>query len=84
MATILEPEMKHLIQEIRRQQDLVVYTNGSAIKYQPWWGFTVKQGAAAIHEDNTAYTILHHAQTHIQRVRKRETNGICECAVKSQ
>ena len=51
-----EPEIKFLIQENSKPQDLIVYTDGSVTKDQPGWGFTVKQVATAIHEDNAAYT----------------------------
>ena len=52
-----ESEIKLLIQEKSKPQDLLVYTNGSVTKDQSRWGFTVKQGATAIHEDNAAYTV---------------------------
>ena len=32
-------------------------TGGSVTKDQSGWGFTVKQGATTIHEDNAAYTV---------------------------
>ena len=34
-----------------------MYTDGSVTKDQSGWGFTVKQGAATIHEDRAAYTV---------------------------
>ena len=34
-----------------------MYTDGSVTKDQSGWGFTVKQGAATIHEDSAAYTV---------------------------
>jgi len=34
-----------------------VYTDGSVIKEQPGWGFTVKQGATTIYEDSAAYKV---------------------------
>ena len=33
---------------------LIVYTDGSVTEDQSGWGFTVKQGATPIHEDNEA------------------------------
>ena len=37
-----ESEIKLLIQENSKPQDLIVYTDGSVTKDQPRWGFTVK------------------------------------------
>ena len=34
-----------------------MYTEGSVIKDQSGWGFTVKQGTTTIHEDSAAYTV---------------------------
>ena len=44
----------------RKQQtaSLLVYTDGSVTKDQSGWGFTVKQGLTAIHENSAVYTIL--------------------------
>ena len=50
-AGITESEIKLLIQENSRPQNLIVYTDGSVTKDQQGWGFTVKQGATTIHED---------------------------------
>ena len=47
-------EVKLLIQENSKPQDLIVYTDGSVTKDQSGWGFTVKQGATTIHEDSAA------------------------------
>ena len=52
-----ESEIKLLIQEKSKPQDLLVYTNGSVTKDQSRWGFTVKQGPTTIHEDSAAYTL---------------------------
>ena len=52
-----ESEIKLLIQENSKPQDLIVYTDGSVTKDQSGWGFTVKQGATTIHEDSAAYTV---------------------------
>ena len=52
-----QSEVKILIQENRKSQDLIVYTDGSVTKDQSGWGFTVKQGATTIHEDSAAYTV---------------------------
>ena len=52
-----ESEIKLLIQENSKPQALIMYTDGSVIKDQSGWGFTVKQGATSIHEDNAAYTV---------------------------
>jgi len=49
-----EAEIKLLIQENRKPQDLIVYTDGLVTKDQSGWGFTVKQGATTIHEDSAA------------------------------
>ena len=45
-----EWEIKLLIQENSRPQDLIMYTDGSVTEDQSGWGFTVEQGAA--------YTVL--------------------------
>ena len=52
-----ESEIKLLIQENSKPQDLIVYTDDSVTKDQSGWGFTVKQGATIIHEDSAAYTV---------------------------
>ena len=52
-----ESEMKLLIQENGKLQDLIVYTDGSVTKDQSGWGFTVKQGATTIHEVSASYTV---------------------------
>ena len=39
-----EWEMKFLIEENSKPQDLIAYTHGSVTKDQSGWGFTVKQG----------------------------------------
>ena len=52
-----ESEIKLLIQENSKPQDLIVYTDGSVTKDQSGWGFTVKQGATTIHEHIASYTI---------------------------
>ena len=50
-----EPEIKLLIRENSKPQDLIVYTDGSVTRDQSGWGFTVKQGETTIHEDSAAY-----------------------------
>ena len=50
-------EIKHLIQENSKPQDLTMYTDGTVTKDQSGWGFTVKQGTTTIHEDSAAYTV---------------------------
>ena len=52
-----ESKIKLLIQEQIKPQDLILCIDGSVTKDQSGWGFTVKQGATAIHEDNAAYTV---------------------------
>ena len=52
-----ESETKLLIQENSKPRDLIMYTGGSVTKDQSGWGFTVKQGATTIHEDNAANTV---------------------------
>ena len=52
-----ESEIKLLIPENNKPQDLIVYTDGSVTKTQPGWGFTVKQRATTIHEDSGDYTV---------------------------
>ena len=52
-----ESEIKLLIQENSKPQDLIEYTDGSVTKDQSGWGFSVKQGATTIHEDSAAYTV---------------------------
>ena len=52
-----ESEIKLLIQENSKPQDLIVDTDGSVTKDQSGWGFTVKQGATIIHEGSAAYTV---------------------------
>ena len=49
-----DSEIRHLVQENSKPQDLIVYTDGSVTKDQSGWGFTVKQGATTIHEDSAA------------------------------
>ena len=51
-----EPEIKPLIQENSKPQD-IVYTDGSVTKDQSGWGFTAKQGATPIHEDSVVYSV---------------------------
>ena len=53
-----ESEIKLLIQENSKQQDLIVYTDGSVTKDQSGWGLTVKPGATTIHEDSAAYCAI--------------------------
>ena len=50
-----KPEIKLLIRENSKPQDLIVYTDGSVTRDQSGWGFTVKQGETTIHEDSAAY-----------------------------
>ena len=52
-----ESEIKLLIQENSKPQDLIVYTDGSVTKDQSGWGFTDKQGATTIHKDSAAYMV---------------------------
>ena len=52
-----ESEIKLLIEENSKPQNLIVYTDDSVTKDQSGWGFTVKQGEATIHEDSAAYTV---------------------------
>ena len=52
-----ESEIKLLIQENSKPQDLIMYPDGSVTKHQSGWGFAVKQGATTIHEDSAAYTV---------------------------
>ena len=52
-----ESEIKLLIQENSKPQDLIAYTDGSVTKDQSGWGLTVKPGATTIHEDSAAYTV---------------------------
>ena len=52
-----ESEIKLLIQENSKPQDLRVYTDGSVTKDQSGWGFTVKQGVSTIHENSAVYTV---------------------------
>ena len=44
-----ESEIKLLIQENSKPQDLIVYTDVPVTKEQSGWGLTVKQGATTIH-----------------------------------
>ena len=52
-----ESEIKLLIQENSKPQDLIVYTDGSLSKDQSGWSFTVKQGVTTVHEDSAAYMV---------------------------
>ena len=52
-----ESEIKLLLQENSKSQDLIVYTDGSVIKDQSGWGFSVKQGVTTIRGDSAAYTV---------------------------
>ena len=52
-----ESEIKLLIQENSRPQDLIMYTDGSVTEDQSGWGFTVEQSATTIHEESAAYTL---------------------------
>ena len=47
-----DSDIKLLIQENSKPQDLIVYADGSVTKDQPGWGFTVKQDATTIHDDS--------------------------------
>ena len=51
-----EPEIKLLIRENSKPQDLIVYTDGSVTRDQSGWGFTVKQGETTTHENSGACT----------------------------
>ena len=46
-----ESEIKLLIQENSKPQDLIVHTDGSVTKDQSGWGFTVKQVVITIHKE---------------------------------
>ena len=51
-------EIRQLIQENSKPQDLIVYTNGSITKtMQSGWGLTVKRCATTIHEDSAAHEV---------------------------
>ena len=50
-------EIKLLIQQNSRPQDLIVYTDGSVTKDQSGWGYTVKQCATTIDKDRAAYMV---------------------------
>ena len=52
-----ESEIKFLIQENSKPQDLIVYTDGPVTKDLSQCGFTVKQGATTNHEIYAAYTV---------------------------
>ena len=52
-----QSEIKLLIQENRKPQDLIVYTDGSVTKDHSGWGFAVKQGVTTIPEDSAAYSV---------------------------
>ena len=54
-----ESEIKPLIQENSKPQDLIVHADGSVTKDQSGWGFTVKHGVITIQEDSATcnYTI---------------------------
>ena len=52
-----DSEIRHLIQENSKPQDLIVYTDGLVTKDQSGWGFIVKQGATTIHEDSAVYEV---------------------------
>ena len=51
----MKSEIKLLIQEKSKLQELVLYTDGSVTKDQARWGFTAKEGATTIHKDSAAY-----------------------------
>ena len=50
-AKIKLPTKKRTI----RNSNLIVYTGDSGTNSQAWWGFTVKQGAATLHESKPVY-----------------------------
>ena len=54
-AGTTESEIKLLIQENSKPQDLIVHTDSPVTKDQSGWGFTVKHDAITIHEDSAAY-----------------------------
>ncbi len=56
-ASKTESEIKLLIQENSKPQDLIVYTDGSVSKDQSEWDFIVTQGATTIREDSAAYLV---------------------------
>ena len=49
-----DSEIRQLIQENNKPQDLISYTDGSVTRNQSGWGFTVKQDATIIQEDSAA------------------------------
>ena len=53
----MESEIKLLIQENSKPQNLLVYTDGSVTKDQSGWDFTVKHGSTTIHENGEAITV---------------------------
>ena len=54
LAGETESEIRLLIEENSKLQDLIVHTDGSVTKDQSGWGFTVKQSVTTIHEDSAA------------------------------
>ena len=39
-----------------KPHDIVIYTDGSATRDRPGWGFTFKQGGGTVHEDSGAHS----------------------------
>ena len=40
-----------------KRHDIVIYTDGSVTRERSGWGFTVKQGGRAVHEDSGAHRV---------------------------
>ena len=50
-----EAEIRTILEQITKDSDILVYTDGSVTEHQSGWGYTVKQAGATIHEDSAAY-----------------------------
>ena len=48
-----ESQIRILVRQNSKPQDLIVYAYGSVNKDLSGWGYTIKQGVIIIHEDNS-------------------------------
>ena len=50
-------EVQILVEANSKPHDIMIYTDGSVTKDRSGWGFTVKQGGRAVHEDSGAHRV---------------------------
>ncbi|XP_076448042.1 cadherin-23-like isoform X2 [Babylonia areolata] len=52
-----DAKVKLLIEENSKEDDIIIYTDGSVTKDKSGWGFTAKQNGKTIWEENAAYKV---------------------------